>query len=66
MVWVGVALEVPADLVDQVTQFWTGVTGGPLPEHLSVVPGAGKVVVRVPGLPYCVTDRDPATGQLSG
>jgi hypothetical protein len=63
MVWVGVALEVPADLVDQMTQFWTGVTGGPLPEHLSVVPGAGKVVVRVhdsptPPVPVAASFRE--------
>ncbi len=47
MVWVGAALEVPPEDVQPVTEFWAAVTGGPLPEHLSVVPGAGAVGVHV-------------------
>jgi hypothetical protein len=36
MVWVKARIEVAHDDLDRETAFWTGVVGGPLPDHLSV------------------------------
>jgi Glyoxalase-like domain len=45
--WVSASLAVPPEVVDQETDFWVAVTGGPLPDHLVVRPTTGPAGVRV-------------------